>query len=37
MRGNGRPRGGQGFSRERKIVYQAKDLDVLVAKRDLSN
>jgi hypothetical protein len=37
MRGNGRPRGGQGFSRERKIVYQAKDLDSLVAKRDLSS
>jgi hypothetical protein len=37
MRGNGRGRVGHGGSIERKIVYQAKDLNGLVAKRDLSN
>ena len=37
MRGNGRGRGGYGGSNERKIVYQARDVNALVSKRDLSN
>ena len=37
MRGNSRGRGGHDGSIERKIIYQAKDLNGLVGKRDLSN